>query len=191
MTATRLVARPLLSSVFFLGAVNALRNAQAVGEKAAPVTDRLVPAAEKAVHSAAPSVPVPTDPVAWVRINAGVQLLAASALATNRSPRLAATVLAVSLVPTTIAGHPFWNETDPTAKRTQRLQFVKNSSILGGLILAAVDTEGQPGVAWRARRATKDARREARTLAKSAKQEARLIARTAKDEARVARAKLG
>ena len=37
--------------------------------------------------------------------------------------------------------------------------------MLGGLIIAAGDTEGQPGVAWRTRRAAKDARREARHLA--------------------------
>jgi hypothetical protein len=46
--------------------------------------------------------------------------------------------------------------------------------MLGGLLLAAVDTEGKPGVAWRARRAAADVRREAKVLAKSARREARL-----------------
>ena len=34
-------------------------------------------------------------------------------LATGRMPRLASTLLAGALVPTTYAGHPFWKETDP------------------------------------------------------------------------------
>jgi putative oxidoreductase len=48
--------------------------------------------------------------------------------------------------------------------------------MLGGLIIAAVDTEGRPGVAWRARRAAKDARREASHLAATARREAKLAA---------------
>ena len=46
--------------------------------------------------------------------------------------------------------------------------------MLGGLIIAAGDTEGQPGVAWRTRRAAKDARREAKHLAATARREAAL-----------------
>ena len=43
-------------------------------------------------------------------------------------------------------------------------------------MLASVDTEGKPGVAWRARRAARDARREATPLAGTARREARLAA---------------
>jgi hypothetical protein len=46
--------------------------------------------------------------------------------------------------------------------------------MMGGLMLAAVDTEGKPGVAWRARRAAADVRREARGLARTARREAKL-----------------
>ena len=61
----------------------------------------------------APQVPIPSDPQTLVRVNAAVQIAAAAALATNRAPRLSSTVLAASLVPTTLAGHRFWEETDP------------------------------------------------------------------------------
>ena len=162
MTITRLLARPMLASIFVVGGINALRNAEAHAAKAKPVTDRVVPLAQKAV------------PQTLVRVNAGAQLLAAAALATGRAPRLSATVLAASLVPTTFAGHRFWEETDPQAKNLQRLQFAKNASVLGGLLLAAVDTEGKPGVAWRARRAAADVRREAKQVAKDARREAKL-----------------
>jgi hypothetical protein len=39
----------------------------------------------------------------------------------------------------------------------QRTHFLKNLAILGGLIIAATDTEGAPSLGWRARRAAKRA----------------------------------
>ena len=170
MTITRLLARPMLASIFVAGGIHALRNTAAHAVKAQKVTDKAVPL----VQRAAPSVPIPTDAATLVRVNAGAQLLAAAAFATGRAPRLSAAVLAASLVPTTLAEHPFWDETDPQAKATQRRQFIKNTSILGGLLLAGVDTEGRPGLAWRARRAATDVRREARQVAKDAHREAKL-----------------
>ena len=168
MSLTRLVARPMLASAFVVGAVSALRNPSQQAAKAEPVTDRLVPLVRRAVPQ------LPDDPVTLVRINAATQIGAAFMLATGRAPRLSATVLAATLVPTTAAGHRFWEVDDATQKNQQRLHFFKNVSMLGGLIIAAGDTEGRPGVAWRARRAAKDARREARHLARSARREAKL-----------------
>jgi uncharacterized membrane protein YphA (DoxX/SURF4 family) len=172
MTVSRLIARPMLASIFVVGGVNALRNAPALGAKASPVTEKLVPLAHKAV----PQVPIPEDPVTLVRLNAVVQLGAAAALATGRMPRTAATVLAASMLPTTVAGHRFWEEKDKERRNQQQLHFFKNLATLGGLILAGVDTEGKPGVAWRARRAARDARREAKHLAGTARREAKLAA---------------
>ncbi|GAA2154432.1 DoxX family membrane protein [Nocardioides koreensis] len=170
MTVSRMIARPMLASMFVVGGVNALRNAPAAAQKAGPVAEKLVPLARKAV----PSAPIPEDPVTLVRVNAVLQLGAAAALATGRAPRLASTVLAASLVPTTLAGHRFWEVSDKQERTQQQLHFFKNVSMLGGLIIAAGDTDGKPGVAWRARRAAKDARREARHLAQSARHEAKL-----------------
>lgn len=170
MTVSRLIARPMLASMFLVGGVNALRNAPALGAKAAPVAEKLVPLVRRAV----PAAPIPKDPVTLVRINAAVQIGAGLALATGRAPRIASGVLAASLVPTTMAGHRFWEEQDKQARSQQQLQFFKNLSMLGGLVIAAGDTEGRPGVAWRARHATRDARREAGHLAATARREARL-----------------
>lgn len=172
MTLIRRIARPLLASSFLVGAVNALQNSGPVSQRAQPVSDRIV----AKLRSAAPQIPVPSDPETLVRINAAVQIGAAVALATNRAPRVSSAVLGASLVPTTLAGHRFWEESDPAAKSAQRVQFAKNLSMLGGLVLAAVDTEGRPGVAWRAQRAARDLRREARHVGTDAKLEARLAA---------------
>ena len=56
-------------------------------------------------------------------------------------------------MPTTLAGHRFWEHTDPTERFGQISNFLKNTGLLGGLLLAAVDTEGKPSVGYRARRA--------------------------------------
>jgi uncharacterized membrane protein YphA (DoxX/SURF4 family) len=168
MSLSRMVARPMLASVFVVGGVNALRNAPKMAAKAEPVTDKLGPLARKAVPQ------LPQDPVTLVRINAAVQIGSALALATGRAPRLSAAVLGASLVPTTVAGHRFWEADDETQRTQQMLHFFKNVSLVGGLVIAAGDTDGSPGVAWRVGRAAKDARREARHLTKAARREAKL-----------------
>lgn len=170
MTVSRLIARPMLASIFVVGAANALKNSSGSAAKADPVTSRLIPALQKA------GIPVPEDPETLVKINAAVQIGAGLALATGRAPRLSAAVLAASLVPTTAAGHRFWEIDDAAQRSQQKAHFFKNVSLLGGLIIASGDTEGKPGVAWRARRAAKDARREAKRLAHDARREARLAA---------------
>jgi putative oxidoreductase len=175
MTLVRLVARPMLASMFVMGGVNALKNADALAAKAKPVIDRLTSSADKATPD---EVPVPQDAKTVVQVNAAAQIAAGLALATGRVPRLSAMVLAASLVPTTAAGHRFWEETDPATRTNQKLHFTKNLSMLGGLLIAAVDTEGKPGVAWRARRAVTDVKREAKHLRREAKQQARLAAKS-------------
>ncbi len=82
MTAIRLIARPMLASVFFVGAASALKNAPKLAPKASRVTEKVVPLAQRVV----PSAPIPTDPVTIVRVNAVVQIAAAAALATGRMP---------------------------------------------------------------------------------------------------------
>lgn len=159
MTVSRLLARPMLASMFVVGGLNALKNAPALAAKAEKITDSVVPAVRNA------GIPLPQDPVTLVRINAGVQLAAAAALASGHLPRLASATLAMTLVPTTVAGHQYWNESDPAQRTNQKLHFFKNVSMLGGLMIAAGDTAGKPGVAWRARHAAKDLKREARLAA--------------------------
>ena len=170
MNLIRLVARPMLASTFVYGGVNALRHAGALAEKAKPVNDEIRGIADKV----APQVPVPEDDVTMVRINAGVHIVAGLALATGRAPRLSALALAATVAPTTIAGHPFWEEKDKAARNQQMTHFFKNLSMLGGLVLAAVDTEGKPGVAWRAQHAVGAAKHEAKHLRREAKAQAKV-----------------
>jgi len=86
------------------------------------------------------------DAAKLVRINGAAQLVGGLALATGRLPRLSALVLAGSLVPTTYVGHPFWSAPDKAQRQAQQIQFLKNLSMLGGLLLAAADTGGRESI---------------------------------------------
>ena len=55
-------------------------------------------------------------------------------------------------MPTTLAGHRFWEDSDPEKKFSNQAHFLKNAGLLGGLLIAAVDTEGKPSTSWRVRR---------------------------------------
>lgn len=174
MTVTRLIARPMLASMFVAGGVSALRNAEAAADRAKPVAETMVPVAQGVARRVAPGLSVPTDPKTLVRVNAVAQIAAGLALATGRVPRLSALTLAATLVPTTAAGHRFWEESDPQARANQQTHFFKNVSMLGGLLIAGVDTDGRPGLAWRAKHAASDISREAKHVRKAARREAKL-----------------
>ncbi|PJJ56492.1 putative membrane protein YphA (DoxX/SURF4 family) [Mumia flava] len=137
MTLLRAVARPLLASMFVYGGLNALRNTEAVAARAKPVTDRI----ESLVGSVAPDAPVPIDGPTLVRVNGAVDVAFGVMLGTGRMPRLSALVLASSLVPTTLAGHRYWEESDPTVRGNQQVHFVKNLSMLGGLLMSLLDPD--------------------------------------------------
>ncbi len=84
-------------------------------------------------------VPLPEDDALIVRGNAAAQTLAGAALVAGVLPRTAAVVLIGSMLPTTFAGHAFWTVEDPSARKMQRVQFIKNVAMTGGLIYAALD----------------------------------------------------
>ncbi len=175
----RRIARPLLASVFVVEGIETLRNPRPRVDLAEPLVDRVAlaaqPVAEKVaeaveepaehaptsvadtVRQVAQGQPLPFETESYVKLNAAVQVGAGLLLAAGRLPRVASAALAVTLVPTTVAGHPFW-EADGAERRTQRTQFLKNAGLLGGLILAAVDTEGRPGLTYRARHAREEAK---------------------------------
>lgn len=145
----------MLAALFIQGGVAALRAPQGHVEAARPVLDAVSPAVDKAVE-VAPLDRRPDDEM-LVKIDAGVKIVAGSMLALGRFPRLASTALAASLVPTTLAAHRFWEETDEARKAEQQIHFLKNVGMLGGLLIAAADTEGKPSLAWQGKRAARRA----------------------------------
>ncbi len=113
-------------------------------------------------------------------------MAAGTLLALGRFPRLSALALAATLVPTTLAGHRFWEAGEETDQAQQRIHFLKNLSMFGGLLIAAADTAGRPSVAWRTRHAASTARREASMVARTAKASAKSGAKAGQLRGRVA-----
>jgi uncharacterized membrane protein YphA (DoxX/SURF4 family) len=144
MAVLRKLARPMLASVFVSGGYATLRHPDAVAPAAEPVA---APVAERIKG-------LPQDPQQLVRINSAVQVGAGSLLALGRFPRSAALALAATLLPTTLAGHPYWTIKDPEERAEQRIHFFKNLSMIGGLLIAAADTHGKPSLAYRTRQGT-------------------------------------
>jgi uncharacterized membrane protein YphA (DoxX/SURF4 family) len=150
--------------------------------------EQVAPVAEPVVTPLAENVPAVPDSVEQnVRINGAVQVAGGTLLAIGRLPRLASLAIAASLIPTTLAGHRFWETDDPQDRKQQRIQFLKNLSILGGLLVAAADTHGKPSLAWRGRHAVSDVRRDTTVAARSARAGARAGARAARARSLVSR----
>ena len=42
-------------------------------------------------------------------------------------------------IPTTLAGHSYWQVEDPATRKIQRIQFHKNLAMIGGLLFAVLD----------------------------------------------------
>lgn len=144
----RRLARPLLASIFIFGGINELRQPVAHAEAARPLLDDVTERVRETLPDGAP-----TDAETLIKVDAAVKVGAGTMLALGRAPRLAALALIGSLVPTTAAGHPFWAVDDEQDKQQQLIQFLKNVGLIGGLLIAAADTEGRPSMGWRAHRA--------------------------------------
>ncbi|MFH5211955.1 DoxX family protein [Antrihabitans sp. NCIMB 15449] len=148
----RRIARPLMSTIFIAQGIESLRNTKLSADATRPLLDK-----SQEVLPDKYSSKVPTDAEQVVRINAAIQIAGGALLATNKAPRLASIALAGTLVPGNLGRNAFWNETDPQLKAQERTEFLTGLSLLGGLMIAAVDTEGKPSLGWRGRRAARRA----------------------------------
>src|SRR5215207_578825 len=170
MTLLRAGARTMLASYFIVNGVKTVRNPDPLVPAAEPVADRVVPLVKKYAPQQVATA-IPEDTANLVRANGAAQIVGGLALASGKGRRAGALLLAGALIPSTLARHPFWTRTDPEEKALDRSQFLKNVSLLGGVLLAAVDTEGKPSLAYRAQKGgqslAKETRRARKSLAKS------------------------
>ncbi|MCI4063355.1 DoxX family protein [Micromonospora sp. R77] len=173
MKPVRSLARVMLSGIFVVSGARNLQNPGRLVPAAKPVTDRVTPLLQNL------SPRIPTDTESLVRINAATQLVGGLMLATGKFTRPAALVLAGTLVPTTAAGHPFWNSEDPASRNNNQIHFLKNLGLLGGLLLAAADTEGKPGLRWRTGHRIGHSRRSVQRAVRTARREAKIAVRSA------------
>jgi len=149
----------MLASIFAIQGYDTMSNPERVAARA-----------ERVVQPLAERVPiVPDQTEEAVRLNGAIQFTAGSLLALGLWPRLSALAIAATLVPTTVAGHRFWEAENEQDRAQQRIQFLKNLAIFGGLLITAADTAGQPSLAWRGRHAARSARRDLSLAARTAR----------------------
>jgi putative oxidoreductase len=142
MNTPQRLARPMLASMFVVGGLDAVRNSESKVKSAAAVTEPLTRIAPW----------LPEDPEFLVKVNGAVQVGAGVLLATGKFKRLASLALIGSIIPTTYAGHRFWEEPDDARRAQQRTHFLKNLGLLGGLILQASEPRSTKVVRQKAHR---------------------------------------
>ena len=158
MSFVRTLARPMLASSFVLAGVDKLKNTDDTARQLSPL-----------LRKAAASLPFQADEKMLARVIGGTQVGAGVLFGLGRFSRLSASLLTViSLLNAFVE----WRSADISSKEareTRRNQLLKNLSLSGGALLAAVDTAGKPGLAWRAEHLAADARRSASHIAADAR----------------------
>ncbi len=144
----RRVARPLLAIPFVYDGVQAARHPAEHVAAARPLTDQVTDRL---------GVRRLTDQqLTWaVRAHGGLTAALGVALGAGFFPRLAALDLAALTAPLAVVHQPFTTRGPQRAEKTVR--FVRAAGYVGAALLAGVDTEGRPGVAWRVSEARKKA----------------------------------
>lgn len=95
----------------------------------------------KQVSAALPMVPDdPRIPKAYGAAMMG----AGSTFALGILPKMSARILALTLIPNTFIGHPFWKATKAEDRRPQLIHFLKNAGLLGGLLYVTADKRTKP-----------------------------------------------
>lgn len=144
----RKIARPMLASVYVIDGVETLLNPAAHKDSANTVLKKLrtaVPAEYRGF--------VPEDPESAAKIVGGVKAGAGSLFAIGKFPRLSATLLAATAIPTVIGRHAFWEADSEEEKSRRRSGALTDLGLAGGVLLATVDTAGKPNMKWRAQNA--------------------------------------
>jgi putative oxidoreductase len=172
MTPVRTLAHAMLAAIFIKSGADAVMTPERLVPHAAPLTEKVGPVLSN-IHPA-----LAGDSKSIVQLNGAVQV-AGGLLMMTRLSRPAALILAGSLVPTTAAGHAFWKQEQPADRAAQLTQFLKNVGLMGGLLLAAADTGGRPGLRWRASHLANDATRAVRRNAKQQKAKANIAMKAA------------
>ena len=78
------------------------------------------------------------------RAQGATMMVAGSTLALGILPKMSARLLALTLIPNTFVGHPFWKAQKPEDRRSQLVHFLKNAGLFGGLLYVSADKRTEP-----------------------------------------------
>ncbi|MUK02183.1 DoxX family membrane protein [Vibrio cholerae] len=164
MTLVRVIARPLIASSFVFSGVDRLRSAGATAPQLKPVlasVAKVVPAAAS----------VTGNEKLVGQVLGATQVGAALLLGIGRFSRVAALLLTVTATVNALVDYRSGDASTPEGKKARRTQLLKNLSLIGAVLLATVDTNGRPGIAWRAEHLAVGAKKNAAGLRKDARKQ--------------------
>lgn len=146
MSPIRFLARPMLAAGYISNGVDRLRRPEAAAASIGPL-----------LNMARKRIDVPIDTPTLARATGAAQVAAGSLLAIGRFPRVSATILVGTYLLDTVGERIAADKTtskDDKRARTERTLI--RTSMLGGALLASVDTAGKPGLWWRTQHAAED-----------------------------------
>lgn len=162
----RRIARAALGAYFVNEAVKSFKDTPAKAENAAPFVEFV---------SRESGQKVPNNPELIVKGQGALMGLGGLALITGKCPRGAAAVLTPIAAANAYMHEAFWAEQDAAVRAQKQSNFFRTLAIVGGVLIAAADTEGKPGLIWRTSHAASASRREAARAAKAARREMKLL----------------
>ena len=142
----RLLARPMLASAYIANGISRVKNPQASASSIAPILGLVKN-----------RVDVPLSPELAARVTGGAQVAAGALLAIGRFPRISSSILVGTYLIDVVGEQLSRKDSDETGT-AKSPSILTKTSLLGGALLASVDTAGRPGLVWRAQHAAADIR---------------------------------
>lgn len=146
MSLVRLLARPMLASAYIANGISRVKNPKASAHSVAPILNLVKKSAD-----------VPVDAQTAARLTGGAQAAAGVLLAIGRFPRVSSAVLVTTYL-IDVVGEQLGRDKEDLKSELKNPTLLTKTSMLGGALLAAVDTAGRPGLMWRAQHAAEDLR---------------------------------
>lgn len=150
----RKIARPMLASVYVIDGVETLLNPAGHKESAESVLKKVRAMTPREYRNF-----LPKDAETAAKIVGATKAGAGASFAIGKAPRLSASLLAATALPTILGRHAFWEAEDDEEKTRRRNGALTDLGLAGGVLLATVDTAGKPDMKWRAQNAAQTAQK--------------------------------
>ena len=150
----RKIARPMLASVYVIDGVETLLNPAGHKDSADSVLKKLRALTPREYRGF-----LPKSPETAAQIIGATKAGAGASFAIGKFPRLSATLLAATALPTVVGRHAFWEAEDDDEKARRRTGALTDLGLAGGVLLATVDNNGKPDLKWRAQHAAQAAQK--------------------------------
>ena len=150
----RKIARPMLASVYVIDGVETLLNPAGHKDSADSVLKKLRALTPREYRDF-----LPKSPETAAQIVGATKAGAGASFAIGKFPRLSATLLAATALPTVMGRHAFWEAEDDDEKARRRTGALTDLGLAGGVLLATVDNNGKPDLKWRAQHAAQAAQK--------------------------------